>query len=134
MVINKSPFFPEQELARRAKLGTVQSENIAVNPVAPPHCGGLWFWTELLGRGAIPPCLPHAALTRKKGGPSRAALQSWSEFSVFKLAGPLEVLQFDHGQSNLTYYIRLADHQLVLRKKPPGTLLPLAHAVEREFR
>lgn len=48
--------------------------------------------------------------------------------------GPLEVLQFDHGQSNLTYYIRLADHQLVLRKKPPGTLLPSAHTVEREFR
>ncbi|XP_036133214.1 acyl-CoA dehydrogenase family member 10 [Molossus molossus] len=48
--------------------------------------------------------------------------------------GPLELLQFDHGQSNPTYYIRLADHQLVLRKKPPGTLLPTAHAVEREFR
>ncbi|XP_059749685.1 acyl-CoA dehydrogenase family member 10 isoform X4 [Balaenoptera ricei] len=48
--------------------------------------------------------------------------------------GPLELLQFDHGQSNPTYYIRLAKHQLVLRKKPPGTLLPSAHAVEREFR
>ncbi|XP_070256324.1 acyl-CoA dehydrogenase family member 10 isoform X2 [Myotis yumanensis] len=48
--------------------------------------------------------------------------------------GPLELLQFDHGQSNPTYYIKLAGHQLVLRKKPPGTLLPSAHAVEREFR
>uniref|UniRef100_A0A8C3WBX7 Aminoglycoside phosphotransferase domain-containing protein n=1 Tax=Catagonus wagneri TaxID=51154 RepID=A0A8C3WBX7_9CETA len=48
--------------------------------------------------------------------------------------GPLELLQFDHGQSNPTYYIKLANHQLVLRKKPPGTLLPSAHAVEREFR
>ncbi|TEA35977.1 hypothetical protein DBR06_SOUSAS810097 [Sousa chinensis] len=47
---------------------------------------------------------------------------------------PLELLQFDHGQSNPTYYIRLAKHQLVLRKKPPGTLLPSAHAIEREFR
>ncbi|XP_026980552.1 acyl-CoA dehydrogenase family member 10 isoform X3 [Sagmatias obliquidens] len=47
--------------------------------------------------------------------------------------GPLELLQFDHGQSNPTYYIRLAKHQLVLRKKPPGTLLPSAHAIEREF-
>ena len=33
-----------------------------------------------------------------------------------------------------TYYVKLANHQLVLRKKPPGTLLPSAHAVEREFR
>lgn len=49
-------------------------------------------------------------------------------------AGPLELLQFDHGQSNPTYYIRLHGHQLVLRKKPPGTLLPSAHAIEREFR
>lgn len=48
-------------------------------------------------------------------------------------AGPLELLQFDHGQSNPTYYIRLHGHQLVLRKKPPGTLLPSAHAIEREF-
>ncbi|XP_006894785.1 PREDICTED: acyl-CoA dehydrogenase family member 10 [Elephantulus edwardii] len=48
--------------------------------------------------------------------------------------GHLELLQFDHGQSNPTYYIRLADRQLVLRKKPPGKLLPSAHAVEREFR
>ncbi|XP_033692788.1 acyl-CoA dehydrogenase family member 10 isoform X1 [Tursiops truncatus] len=47
--------------------------------------------------------------------------------------GPLELLQFDHGQSNPTYYIRLAKHQLVLRKKPPGTLLPSTHAIEREF-
>ncbi|XP_072456539.1 acyl-CoA dehydrogenase family member 10 isoform X2 [Notamacropus eugenii] len=49
-------------------------------------------------------------------------------------AGPLEVLQFSHGQSNPTYSIRLANHHLVLRKKPPGKLLPSAHAVEREFR
>jgi aminoglycoside phosphotransferase (APT) family kinase protein len=46
----------------------------------------------------------------------------------------MELLQFDHGQSNPTYYIRLADRQLVLRKKPSGTLLPSAHAIEREFR
>uniref|UniRef100_F7CEA1 Aminoglycoside phosphotransferase domain-containing protein n=1 Tax=Monodelphis domestica TaxID=13616 RepID=F7CEA1_MONDO len=48
--------------------------------------------------------------------------------------GPLELQQFSHGQSNLTYSIRLASHHLVLRKKPPGKLLPSAHAVEREFR
>ncbi|XP_066116649.1 acyl-CoA dehydrogenase family member 10 isoform X2 [Saccopteryx bilineata] len=51
-----------------------------------------------------------------------------------RTTGPLELRQFDHGQSNPTYFIRLAEQQLVLRKKPPGTLLPSAHAVEREFR
>ncbi|XP_055963190.1 acyl-CoA dehydrogenase family member 10 isoform X2 [Sorex fumeus] len=51
-----------------------------------------------------------------------------------RAAGSMELLQFDHGQSNPTYYIGLTGQQLVLRKKPPGTLLPSAHAVEREFR
>ncbi|KAJ1073860.1 hypothetical protein K5549_007098 [Capra hircus] len=50
-----------------------------------------------------------------------------------QVTGPLELLQFDHGQSNPTYYVKLASHQLILRKKPPGTLLPSVHAVEREF-
>ncbi|XP_077164825.1 acyl-CoA dehydrogenase family member 10 isoform X3 [Paroedura picta] len=49
-------------------------------------------------------------------------------------AGPLLLRQFNHGQSNPTYYVRFGDRHLVLRKKPPGKLLPSAHAVEREYR
>ncbi|XP_022372799.1 acyl-CoA dehydrogenase family member 10 [Enhydra lutris kenyoni] len=48
--------------------------------------------------------------------------------------GPLELLRFDHGQSSPTYYVRLGNHQLVLKRKPPGTFVPSTHAVEREFR
>ncbi|KAM6423102.1 acyl-CoA dehydrogenase family member 10 isoform 1-T1 [Liasis olivaceus] len=48
--------------------------------------------------------------------------------------GSLVLHQFSHGQSNPTYYVRFGDHRLVLRKKPPGKLLPSAHAVEREYR
>ena len=40
---------------------------------------------------------------------------------------------FKHGQSNPTYYVSYAGRDLVLRKKPPGKLLPSAHAVEREY-
>lgn len=40
---------------------------------------------------------------------------------------------FRHGQSNPTYYVYYGGKHLVLRKKPPGKLLPSAHAVEREF-
>jgi acyl-CoA dehydrogenase family protein 10 len=47
---------------------------------------------------------------------------------------PPLIRQFRHGQSNPTYYIQYAGAQLVLRKKPPGKLLPSAHAVEREYR
>ncbi|CAI5735772.1 unnamed protein product [Hyaloperonospora brassicae] len=44
--------------------------------------------------------------------------------------------QFQHGQSNPTYLVTMTDSKAewVLRKKPPGELLPSAHAVEREFR
>jgi aminoglycoside phosphotransferase (APT) family kinase protein len=48
--------------------------------------------------------------------------------------GPVEVRKFRGGQSNPTYWLGTAERQYVLRKKPPGKLLPSAHAVEREHR
>jgi len=49
-------------------------------------------------------------------------------------ADDLSIKQFSHGQSNPTYLLcGLEGTNLVLRKKPPGKLLPGAHAVEREF-
>ncbi len=42
--------------------------------------------------------------------------------------------QFAVGQSNPTYMVKTGDRKYVLRKKPPGTLLPSAHAVDREYR
>jgi aminoglycoside phosphotransferase (APT) family kinase protein len=44
------------------------------------------------------------------------------------------VRQFDGGQSNPTYLIEASSGKYVLRRKPPGVLLPSAHAVDREFR
>lgn len=42
--------------------------------------------------------------------------------------------QFQGGQSNPTYLIESSARRFVLRKKPPGKLLPSAHMVEREHR
>lgn len=50
------------------------------------------------------------------------------------LGGPLAVRQFKAGQSNPTFLLATAERRLVLRKKPPGVLLPSAHMVEREYR
>jgi aminoglycoside phosphotransferase (APT) family kinase protein len=47
---------------------------------------------------------------------------------------PLEVRQFKGGQSNPTYQLITPTKKYVLRRKPPGKLLPSAHAVDREFR
>src|SRR5437879_5415710 len=49
-------------------------------------------------------------------------------------AGPLVVRQFKGGQSNPTYLLDTPQRRYVLRRKPPGKLLPSAHAVDREFR
>lgn len=49
-------------------------------------------------------------------------------------AGPVALSQFKGGQSNPTYLIETPQRRYVLRRKPPGKLLPSAHAVDREFR
>ena len=48
--------------------------------------------------------------------------------------GPLDVRQFEGGQSNPTYLLTTPARKYVLRRKPPGVLLKSAHAVDREFR
>jgi aminoglycoside phosphotransferase (APT) family kinase protein len=47
---------------------------------------------------------------------------------------PARLRQFQGGQSNPTYLIETPTRKFVLRKKPPGKLLPSAHAIEREYR
>jgi aminoglycoside phosphotransferase (APT) family kinase protein len=48
--------------------------------------------------------------------------------------GPLVVRQFEGGQSNPTFLLDTPNARYVLRRKPAGTLLKSAHAVDREFR
>ncbi len=63
-----------------------------------------------------------------------AALSTWLESNIQGYAGPLHVLQYKGGQSNPTYRLETPGRTYVLRRKPSGTLLPSAHAVDREFR
>ena len=62
------------------------------------------------------------------------ALARWLTDNVADYAGPLEVRQFKGGQSNPTYQLVTPSRKYVLRRKPPGKLLPSAHAVDREFK
>ena len=48
--------------------------------------------------------------------------------------GELSAQQFSGGQSNPTYLLEAGGRRWVLRRKPPGVLLPSAHAVDREYR
>ena len=63
-----------------------------------------------------------------------AALAAWMENHVAGFRGPLGVSQFKGGQSNPTYRLETPGGAYVLRRKPPGKLLPGAHAVDREYR
>jgi aminoglycoside phosphotransferase (APT) family kinase protein len=61
-------------------------------------------------------------------------LEAWLKGHVAGFSGPLGVRQFKGGQSNPTYLLDTPAQRYVLRRKPPGKLLPSAHAVDREFR
>ncbi|MGE4073653.1 MAG: phosphotransferase family protein [Lysobacterales bacterium] len=63
-----------------------------------------------------------------------SALADYLSQQVPGFAGPLRASKFKGGQSNPTYLIEAASGNYVLRRKPPGTLLASAHAVDREFR
>ena len=62
------------------------------------------------------------------------SLANYLEANVAGFRGPLTATKFKGGQSNPTYRIDAASGTCVLRRKPPGPLLPSAHAVDREFR
>jgi aminoglycoside phosphotransferase (APT) family kinase protein len=61
-------------------------------------------------------------------------LSAYLTDEIADFAGPLTIRQFRGGQSNPTYLLDTPSRRYVLRRKPPGKLLPSAHAVDREFR
>ncbi len=77
------------------------------------------------------------------------ALGCYLRGRITGLEPPFVVREFRGGQSNPTYYLSGADplaspkpqsreggsgpREFVLRRKPPGQLLPSAHAIEREY-
>jgi aminoglycoside phosphotransferase (APT) family kinase protein len=63
-----------------------------------------------------------------------ARLEKYLAAHAKGFAGPLTAKQFRGGQSNPTYLLETPARRYVLRRKPPGKLLPSAHAVDREFR
>ena len=76
--------------------------------------------------GLRPPPDQHAFDTTR--------LTDWMQAHIPGFSGPIDVKQFAGGQSNPTFLVQSADHRYVLRRKPPGKLLPSAHAVDREYR
>lgn len=63
-----------------------------------------------------------------------AALARYLAAHIPEFQGECTVRQFQGGFSNPTFHLRTADRAFVMRKKPPGQLLPSAHAVDREYK
>ena len=65
--------------------------------------------------------------TKEVAAPLRfdaALLETWLAAHVSGFSGPLSVRQFKGGQSNPTYLLETPGRRYVLRRKPPGKLLP----------
>jgi len=63
-----------------------------------------------------------------------SSLEAYLTENIDGFSGPFSVRQFDGGQSNPTFYLQSRCGEYVLRKRPPGKLLPSAHAIDREYR
>ncbi len=61
-------------------------------------------------------------------------LSDWLHLNLDDFAGSATLQKFAGGQSNPTYLLSSGEQRYVLRRKPPGALLPSAHAVDREYR
>jgi aminoglycoside phosphotransferase (APT) family kinase protein len=64
----------------------------------------------------------------------QAALVAYMNEHVAGFTGSLEIKQFIGGQSNPTFMMHDGNRGYVMRKKPPGDLLPSAHQVDREYK
>ena len=84
-------------------------------------------------RPALRPDQPQVGEVRSNHRFDQARLEAWLADSIEGFRLPLDVRQFNRGASNPTFLLT-AGARYVLRKKPPGRLLPSAHQVDREFR
>jgi aminoglycoside phosphotransferase (APT) family kinase protein len=79
-----------------------------------------------IGQPELVPVLPNHRF-------DEPALQRYLAAHLPGFGGRMRVRQFQGGQSNPTFHVQTESGAYVLRKKPPGKLLPSAHAVDREF-
>ena len=64
-----------------------------------------------------------------------SSLNKWFDNHLENYENIIDIKQFVGGQSNPTFVLFFENKEkLILRKKPPGKLLPSAHAIEREYK
>lgn len=76
----------------------------------------------------------RAADVARAAGFDAARLDAFLRGAIPGLSGAMRLSRTGGGQSNPTFFVDYDGRALVLRKQPPGELLPSAHAVDREYR
>jgi aminoglycoside phosphotransferase (APT) family kinase protein len=61
-------------------------------------------------------------------------LEDFLKGAIGGLQGKMQLERIGGGQSNPTYFVSFDTRAMVLRKQPVASLLPSAHAVDREYR
>ena len=79
--------------------------------------------------------MPNSRRCGKAHRFDEGALRAYMADHVDGYAGEsLKIRQFEGGQSNPTFLVEAPGGEYVMRKQPPGQLLPSAHQVDREYR
>jgi aminoglycoside phosphotransferase (APT) family kinase protein len=63
-----------------------------------------------------------------------ASLERFLRSRLADVSGDFSLERISGGQSNPTFFATLGQRRMVVRKKPPGEVLPSAHAIDREYR
>lgn len=66
--------------------------------------------------------------------PEQEKLLNFLQSSIGIPEGPLELIQYKGGYSNLTYLLKIGDHEMVLRRPPLGNKISKAHDMVREYK
>lgn len=77
---------------------------------------------------------PDNTASAGQGQLDLALLGHYLQSRIPGLIGEPRAKQISGGQSNPTFFLSFDNRELVLRKQPAGSLLPSAHAVDREHR
>ena len=77
--------------------------------------------------------LDQPAEVREEERIDPARIEPFLRRALSGAAGPVSVLQFPKGHSNLTYLLRVGDREVVLRRAPFGVKVKSAHDMKREY-
>jgi aminoglycoside phosphotransferase (APT) family kinase protein len=64
---------------------------------------------------------------------STEAIEPFLRGALPEAAGPISILQFPKGHSNLTYLLKVGEREVVLRRAPFGVKVKSAHDMKREY-